>query len=573
MSQSSPTIRRRLRLGRVGMAGLVLLGVVVVVALAAPLLAPYDPKARLGAPFGRPSGAHLLGTNDVGQDLLSELVYGARVSLAVGIAAAAVATVVGATVGLVAGYARGRIDTVVMRIVDVVLSLPFLPLAIVVSVFVGPGLLALVGLIAAVTWAGTARELRAQVLSARELDHVCAARAMGGRTSYVLRRHVLAEVVPLVVPHFVMAAKVAILAEASLSFLGLGDPTARSWGATLSSAHARSAFLTDAWLWWVVPPGLCIGLTVVAFALLGYGFEEAARPRLRSRARPRLAALASKEAPVPAEFRDEGPPPVLAVDSLSVAYCSDGDEVVAVDGVSLNVAAGEVVGLIGESGSGKSTLVAAATGLLRPPAVITGGRVRLDGDDLARLSPAERRRRRSTGVALVPQQAMASLNPVRRVGDQIAEAVLAHGDVTRTQAQARAAEVLALVGIVPSRARDYPHQFSGGMRQRVVIAMALANEPALLIADEPTTGLDLVTAAELLDLLRDLQGRLGMAMLVVSHDLASVLAVADRVAVMAEGRVIEEGSAAHVAANPSHPHTRQLLAAVPRLRAAAMAAR
>ncbi len=550
---------RRLQVGPVGRVGLVLLGTLAGVALAAPLLAPFDPRARVGVPFSRPGGSHLLGTNDIGQDLLSELVYGARVSLVVGVAAAAAATIVGTVVGLVAGYAGGRVDLVLMRLVDVVLSLPFLPLAIVVGVFVGPGVVTLVGLIAAVTWAGTARELRAQVLSARQLDHVIAAKAMGGGTAYVLRRHVLAAVAPLVVPQFVLAAKVAILAESSLSFLGLGDPTGRSWGATLSSAHARSAFLTDAWLWWVVPPGLCIGFTVLAFALVGYGFEEAARPRLRARS-------ITTPPPTPQAIDDEDGRAVLAVVGLTVRYRAANGGVVAVDDVSLRVGRGEVVGLIGESGSGKSTLVAAATGLLRPPAAITAGRILLDGDDLAALSPADLRRRRSTGVALVPQLAMSALNPVRRVGDQVAEAIRAHRRLDRADVDERVRELLVMVGIDPDRGRSFPHQLSGGMRQRVVIAMALANEPALLIADEPTTGLDLVTAVDLLDLLGTLQRRLGMAMLIVSHDLPAVLAVASQVVVIADGRVIERGPASEVAAAPAHAHTLALLDAVPRLR-------
>ncbi|MDP9020347.1 MAG: ABC transporter permease, partial [Actinomycetota bacterium] len=256
-----------------GLVGAGLLLVLVAVAAAAPLLAPYDPTARAGPPFASPSADHLLGTNDVGQDLLSELLFGARVSLAVGIAAAVAATAVGTVVGLVAGYARGWVDAVLMRVVDVVLSLPFLPLMLVVGVFVGPGLATQILVIGGVMWAGAARELRSQVLSARELDHVLAARSMGARSGHVAVRHLLPAVTPLVVPQLVLATKTAVLLEASLSFLGLGDPTAKSWGTTLFYANARSAFLTDAWLWWVVPPGLGIVAAVLAFALMGYALE------------------------------------------------------------------------------------------------------------------------------------------------------------------------------------------------------------------------------------------------------------------------------------------------------------
>ncbi|HEX7276533.1 MAG TPA: ABC transporter permease, partial [Acidimicrobiales bacterium] len=228
-----------MRLGPAGRVGLVVLGGLAVVAAFAPLLSPYDPSARVGRPFGHPSWDHLLGTDDVGHDLLSQLIHGTRVSLAVGVVAAAAATGLGAAVGLTAGYARGWLDTVLMRAVDVVLSLPLVPLALVIGVYLGPGLVTIVALIAVMYSGELARELRSQVLSLRELDHVAAARSMGAGAGHVLRRHLLVDVSPLLVAQFVRAAKVAIVAEASLSFLGLGDPTTRSWGTTLSYAHQR----------------------------------------------------------------------------------------------------------------------------------------------------------------------------------------------------------------------------------------------------------------------------------------------------------------------------------------------
>lgn len=265
-----------------GLVGLGMLSFLLLVALLAPLLAPYDPAARIAPPFAPPGWEHPLGANDVGQDILSNLVFGARVSLVVGISAAAAATVIGTLVGLTAGYSGGVVDAVLMRLVDVALSLPFLPLMIVIGVFLGPGLSTEILVISGVIWAGAARELRSQTLSVSRRDHVRAARAMGAGRWYVLRRHLLPVVFPLVIPQFVRAANVAILLEASLSFLGLGDPTAQSWGTMLFYANARSAFLTDAWIWWVVPPGLCIAAAVLSFALIGYALEERARPRLHS---------------------------------------------------------------------------------------------------------------------------------------------------------------------------------------------------------------------------------------------------------------------------------------------------
>ncbi|MGQ0575902.1 MAG: dipeptide/oligopeptide/nickel ABC transporter permease/ATP-binding protein [Pseudonocardia sp.] len=526
--------------------GLVLLGIIAAVALAAPLLAPYDPDARSGPPFVAPSAAHWLGTNDVGQDLLSELVFGARISLLVGIVAAVAATVIGALVGLAAGYHRGWVDTVLMRGTDVVLALPVVPLTIAVGVFAGPGLVTQVAVISAVIWARVARELRAQVLSVRERDHVQAVRAMGAGAGYVLPRHVLPVVAPLVAPQFVIATKVAIGLEASLAFLGLGDVTAKSWGTTLSLAHSRSAFLTDAWLWWVLPPGLAIALTVLAFALIGYGLEERARPVLRDRPLGRRSRWVATP-PVTG-----GPP--LVVEGLSVRY---GERAVVHD-VSLDIAAGETVGLVGASGSGKSTVAAAVAALLPGAARVTAGRVLVDGHDVATTDPRTLRGRR---VAIVPQEAMSALNPVHTVRAQIVEALTAHRRLDRDTARARADELLVDVGIDPNRGGDHPHRFSGGMRQRVVIAIALAADPVLLVADEPTSGLDVLAQDALLDLLAELPRRGGIAVLVISHDLPVVARIADRIGVMQAGHLVELGPAGQVLTEPAHPYTRTLLAA------------
>ncbi|MCW0213097.1 MAG: dipeptide/oligopeptide/nickel ABC transporter permease/ATP-binding protein [Pseudonocardia sp.] len=535
--------------------GVVLLAILLLVALAAPLLAPYDPDERSGRPFARPSAEHLLGTNDVGHDLLSELIHGGRVSLLVGVVAALVATLIGAAVGVAAGYARGWVDTVLMRAVDVVLSLPTLPLTIVIGVFAGPGLGTQILVIATVMWAGVARELRAQVLSLRERDHIQALRAMGASPVHVVSHHLLPAVTPLVVPQFVLATKTAILLEASLAFLGLGDITAKSWGTMLSLAHSRSAFLTDAWLWWVLPPGLAIALTVLAFALLGFAFEERARPSLRVRSRP------ARSGPAPRRVA-RGDGPALVIENLAVTYTGDA---AAVADVALTVSAGELVGLVGESGSGKSTVAAAAAGLLPLAGEITAGAVLVEGRDIATLPADELRRMRGNRIALIPQEAMSALNPVHPVAEQLAEAVLVHRRVGKQAARRRAAELLTLVGIDPGRGRDYPHQFSGGMRQRVVIAMALANDPAVVIADEPTTGLDVLVQEEVLALLDTLRRTIGIALLVVTHDLPVIETVADRIVVMKDGRVVEAGPAAQVLTAPEHPYTRLLLGSALRL--------
>jgi ABC-type dipeptide/oligopeptide/nickel transport system permease subunit len=267
---------------RLGQAGAVTLALFLMVALLAPLLAPYPPDARVGPPLRSPSPSHLLGTNDIGQDILSELIYGSRISLLVGVAAATVSTVLGGVVSLVAGYTRGWIDRVLMRTVDLVLVVPFVPLLIVLAAYLGRGVWTQILILSLVLWARPARVVRSQVLSTRRRLYVEASRTYGASSWQVLWRHVLPAVTPLVIVQFVRAVQIAVLLEAALSFLGLGDPVRRSWGTIVYYATARSAFLTDAWLWWIVPPGLCIAFVVVAFAFVGLWLEERVDPRLAS---------------------------------------------------------------------------------------------------------------------------------------------------------------------------------------------------------------------------------------------------------------------------------------------------
>lgn len=273
--------RRRFRLGGAGWTGLFLIAALAGAAILAPWIVPYNPDETSGEPFERPSARHWLGTNDVGQDLLSEMIVGARISLSIGFLAAMIAISIGTLVGVVAGYFGAWIDALLMRLVDVVLVIPFLPLMILLAAYLGPSFWNLILVIGLLVWARPARVIRAQVLSLKSLDYVDAARALGASAGRILRYHVLPGVLSLSLAQFILAASSAILIEASLSFLGLGDPTAKSWGSILYYAQVRSAFLTGAWLWWVLPPGLLITGTVLGFAFTGFAAEEILNPRLR----------------------------------------------------------------------------------------------------------------------------------------------------------------------------------------------------------------------------------------------------------------------------------------------------
>lgn len=272
----------RRRLGPVGIVGSVLLGIFVTVAVTAQWISPYGPTERSGVPFDRPSNAHLLGTDDVGKDLWSLLLQGTRTSLIIGVGTAVLAVGFGTAIGAIAGLVRGWIDSTLMRLVDVVLALPFLPLLIVASTFAGRGVTTQIFLIAALTWARPARLIRSATLEARTRGHVEVAEGMGASRWRLLWRHLSVGATPLVIPLFLRAAMGAILLEASLAFLGLGDPLRASWGTTLYWANVRSAFLTDAWRWWVVPPGLAISLLVVSFGLVGIALERGLNPDARN---------------------------------------------------------------------------------------------------------------------------------------------------------------------------------------------------------------------------------------------------------------------------------------------------
>ena len=260
-------------------------------------------------------------------------------------------------------------------------------------------------------------------------------------------------------------------------------------------------------------------------------------------------------------------PPLLAVEDLRVQFPTDDGLVRAVDGISYSVDAGQTLGIVGESGSGKSVASLTTLGLTRTQGANVEGRMLFEGNDLVAMSDDQLRRIRGNEIAMIFQDPLSSLHPFYRVGRQLMEAVLVHRDVSKSAARDRAVELLELVGIPDPRHRvdAYPHEFSGGMRQRAMIAMALANEPKLLIADEPTTALDVTVQAQILALLEDLQSRLGMAIIIITHDLGVVAEIADDIAVMYAGRIVEHASTERIFASPQHPYTWGLLKSIPRL--------
>jgi len=266
---------------KTGMLGLIILVAFILLAIFAPLIAPFDPYERVGKPFEKPSLQHLLGTNDIGQDILSEVIYGTRISLLIGILSAGVSLVIGTIIGLAAGYMGGKVDSILMRAVDLNLVIPMLPLMILLAAFLGPSFWNIILVIGILSWASPARVIRAQVLTVKKKGYVEAVEVLGARPRYTILKHILPPTMSIIISQLILMSSRAILTEASLSFLGLGDPTQKSWGIILFYAQARSAFLTDAWIWWILPPGILITLLVISFSYIGNALEEIVNPRLR----------------------------------------------------------------------------------------------------------------------------------------------------------------------------------------------------------------------------------------------------------------------------------------------------
>jgi peptide/nickel transport system permease protein len=559
---------------RMGVIGLVMLAVAIVVAVLAPLVAPYDPYANVRINildvYQAPSPTHLLGTDDGGKDVLSSLIFGARVSLLVGFSAAAIALVIGGLVGIVAGYRGGWIGSLLMRITDFFLVIPDLALQIVLVAIIGPSLGTIIFVIGALGWTTTARLVRSQTLSVRERKFVMRARAIGAGDAHILRRHILPAVLPLMLANMVLVISLAILSESTLAFLGLGDPTVISWGQMLNFAFERGAVSAGAW-WALLPPGFAIVWVVLATTLLGTALEDALNPRLKRHHLEAPGSDVARDRPIPPLMPlvprvADSNAPILSVRDLAIEFDVGGRSLRAVDGVSFDLRRGETLGLVGESGCGKTTTVLGILRLLPPGGRVVTGQVLFEGEDLLGLEARALRSFRWTRLSLVFQGAMNALNPVRTIGDQIAEAVRLHAPATSKQeAERRAQQLLERVGIGGRRANEYPHTYSGGMRQRAMIALALACDPDVIVADEPTTALDVMIQAQILELLGGIARDFGMGIILVTHDLGVVAQVCDRVVVMYGGVVAEENDAATLFASPQHPYTQQLLQSFPDL--------
>ncbi|MFJ5528884.1 dipeptide/oligopeptide/nickel ABC transporter permease/ATP-binding protein [Streptomyces sp. NPDC093261] len=574
LSRPGIRLRGRRRLPPLSKAAVCFLAVVVLVALLAPVIAPHDPLDQQEPVdgTGHPSAGHWMGQDSLGRDILSRLMYGARWSLAIGLGATALALVVGALLGAVAATSRKAVDETLMRCLDVVMAFPGIALAaVLISVF-GGGITVLICAIAFLFTPPVARVVRANVLDQYGEDYVTAERVIGARTSHIVLRHVAINCAAPVLVFCTVQVAEAIVFEASLSFIGAGvRPPDPSWGSVI--ADGKNMVLTGGW-WATVFPGLLMLVTVLSLNILSEGVSDAwAAPAARAVevradgdrlqvpepgsgevvALPGLAEAArrlrSRARPLP------GGPPVLAVEGLAIGFPGRHGGVDVVDGISFEVHPGEVLGLVGESGCGKSLTALTVMGL-QPKGARVRGQVRFGGRELLAASMRVRRRLLGHEMAMIYQDALSSLNPAMTIRAQLKQ-------VVRRGGRRSPAELLTMVGLDPERTlRSYPHELSGGQRQRVLIALALSRDPRLIIADEPTTALDVTVQAQIIELLLRLRAELGFALILVSHDLALVADVTDRVVVMYGGQIVETGVTADLVEAPAHHYTRGLLGSV-----------
>ncbi|THJ67123.1 dipeptide/oligopeptide/nickel ABC transporter permease/ATP-binding protein [Arthrobacter echini] len=602
---------------------------IVLVAIFGPYLAPYG-ENESAAPVVAPNGDYPFGTDGLSYDVLSRLLYGARVSISIGLGAVAVALILGSIFGAVAATSRRFVSETVMRVLDVVMAFPGIALAAALLFALrqysldlfGSTVPVLIIAIAIVYTPQLARVVRANVLSQYGEDYVRAERVIGASRTYILIKHIARNcAAPILVFATVMVAD-AIILEASLSFLGAGvQQPAASWGNVM--ADGRNVVFSGAW-WPTTFGGITILLTVLALNILAEGLTDAmvnpgSSKRRRSKDKDPLAPAAVATAAQPSALDSEGvsmtqkdgeaartggetaiptgrgggadtpgslealstelnmlasverrrndrlpavqddAPVVLEVKDLSIRFPERYGDTAIVDRMSFTVREGETMGLVGESGSGKSLTALAIMGLLPPTARLSGS-ITFNGKELLTNSPRERDRLyrglRGEQIAMVYQDALSSLNPSMLVKDQMRQ-------LTQRNGRKSPRELLELVQLDPDRTlKSYPHELSGGQRQRVLIAMALSRSPKIVVADEPTTALDVTVQKQVVDLLNQLREQLGFAMVFVSHDLALVASLAHRVTVMYAGQVVESADVPELLTNPRHEYTKGLLGAV-----------
>ena len=545
--------------------GLIILSLILILAILTPWLPLNDPNVidtsnRFKRPFSEDS---ILGTDHLGRDLLSRLLWGTRLSIAVGLCAAIIAAFIGSAIGVIAGFYGGHTDNIIMRGVDMLMAFPYILLALAIVAALGPGLMNALIAVAIVNIPFFARNIRGVTLGIVHREFVDAARLSGMSNAKIIINEILPNVFPVIVVAMSTTVGWMILETAGLSFLGLGSqPPQADLGSMLG--EARAAIITSPHT--SVVPGVMILIIVMAINLVGDGIRDVLDPRLKSGAlsTPRSTTEVVKNKS-DAGLKTQN---LLSINGLKTEFRIGNRILKAVNDVSLTVDKGQCVGIIGESGSGKSVTALSIMRLVSsPPGIITDGSIDFKGDDLLKLSSEDLRDFRGKKVSYVFQDPLSTLHPLYTVGQQLSEAIQSHNHVGKLEKHKKALELLQAVRISnpEKRLNSYPHELSGGMRQRIGIAMALANDPDIIIADEPTTALDVTVQAQILKLFQDLRREKGLALVFITHDFGVISQICDKVAVMYAGKIVEIGPAAEILKSPAHPYTARLKSCVPEL--------
>jgi peptide/nickel transport system permease protein len=520
--------------------------------IAAPLIAPYDQfKMDLGHSLALPSAKHLLGTDRLGRDVLSRLLWGGQVTLGGLAEALSVAFAIGVVFGLIAGYVGRNVDNAISRVTEVFMATPgIVVLLMVYGISNNNPHLGMITL-GVLCSPNITRATRAAARAVREEMFIASAEVIGMGRARIIVSHILPNVWGPIIVNTAVLGAVILGIQGGLNYINLGvNPPAASWGGMVSDAQRVLA--QQPWL--IVPSGLLLTLVIMALMLVADGLRDAAASNRSRQTHARAPATDATAGRDPADSADATA--ALSVRGLSVSF--SGLEVV--KNVSFDVRDGETLGVVGESGCGKTVTASAALGQLGPGSRIDGV-VMFGGVDLNRASRAERARTRGSGIAYVSQDPMVALDPCFTVMSQLGELVGRHDKLGGARRRNRVLELLRLVGLPDpaDTAARYPHQLSGGMAQRVSIACALAGRPRVLIADEPTTALDVTIQGEILGLLRALQAETGMAIMLITHDLGVVADLCDRVAVMYAGEIVEIADVESIFDRPAHPYTRGLI--------------
>jgi ABC-type dipeptide/oligopeptide/nickel transport system ATPase component/ABC-type dipeptide/oligopeptide/nickel transport system permease subunit len=540
---------------------------VVIAAAVAPFASAFDPNSTdLGAILMPPDSVHLLGTDSAGRDIFTRLLWGSQTTLLSAVIVVVTSILVGVPSGLLAGYYGGKFDSISSWISNMLQSLPGIIVLLAVASAFGTSIFIAMVVFGVLIAPGFFRLTRTAVMGVRNELYVDAARVSGLSDFRIMVRHILTVVRAPIIIQSAIISGIAISIQSGLEFLGLGDTSMISWGVMLNEGFLNIWMSPNLVLW----PSLVISLTIGSFALLGNSLRDALEDTQKVKTRKvKVKFEGGTETVVNPKLSDsEGK--LLSVQNLSVGYPqADGSLNRVVEGVSLSVEKGEVLGIVGESGSGKTQTAFSILGLLPDNAQIPSGHIVFDGTELVSASGGKISQKRMTElrgkrIAYIPQEPMSNLDPNFRVGYQLVRPMVKILGISKKEAKKRVLNLLDMVGIAnPERVfKAYPHEVSGGMAQRILIAGAISCEPDLLIADEPTTALDVTVQAEVLDLLRDLQKRLGMGMVLVTHNFGVVADLADKIVVMQYGKIVESGDVRTILRSPQHPYTQVLLSSM-----------